>query len=285
MTTLDTLELRETRDPYEPAVARLIETEPLTELERLFVFEPSDGQALGHRPGQFVQVWIPGVGEAPISICSSPTRGRTFELCVRRVGEVTSHLHRLTAGEEIGVRGPLGNGFDMTVMQGGNVLVIAGGLGLAPARSVIEYVLDERARFDEFHVLYGARSPAELLFRHDLIRWRHRAAIHLLVTVDRPDEQWRGRSGVVTKLFADLPRLNPERTCAVVIGPPVMFKFVVVELLARGIPQDRIFCSLERRMRCGIGKCGHCQINADYVCVDGPVFTYERMRELPEAVT
>jgi NAD(P)H-flavin reductase len=164
------------------------------------------------------------------------------------------------------------------------VLVIAGGLGLAPARSLIQYVLDQRHRFGAFHLLYGARSPAELLFREDHVRWHESGDVNFLVTVDRPDPQWRGKSGVVTTLFRHLPRLDPKRTTAAVIGPPVMFKFVVIELLARGIAQTNIFCSLERRMRCGIGKCGHCQANNVYACLDGPVFTYARLKGLREAI-
>ncbi|MCC7291971.1 MAG: FAD/NAD(P)-binding protein [Phycisphaerales bacterium] len=284
MTVIESMEAGVRTSPYVSTPARVLDVEKLTDLETLFVLEMGHGRALDHRPGQFVQAWMPGIGESPISICSSPTRGRAFELCVRRVGEVTSHFHRFRPGDELGVRGPYGNGFNMRSLEGHSVVVVAGGLGLAPARSVIQYIIDRRDHFDQFHVLYGTKTPADVLFRHDLSLWRHSALMNVMVTVDRPDEQWRGRSGVVTKLFADLPPLDPDRTSAVVIGPPVMFKFVVIELMARSLPADRIFCSLERRMKCGVGKCGHCQINSEYVCTDGPVFTYERMRSLPEAI-
>lgn len=258
---------------YVPCAARVLSVQHLTELEKLFSLVLDDGASpgpLGHGPGQFVQVAIPGVGECPISLCSSPTRTPLFELCVRRVGEVTTHIHNLLPGDRVGIRGPLGHGFDLEEFVGRDVLIVAGGLGLAPARSLIQYILDERSRFGQFHLLYGARSPSELLFRDDLLRWHETRDVNFLVTVDKPDPQWRGKSGVVTTLFRHLPRLDPQRTAVAVIGPPVMFKFVVLEVLGRGIPQKNVFCSLERRMRCGVGKCGHCQANNVYCCIEGP---------------
>ncbi len=184
----------------------------------------------------------------------------------------------------IGVRGPLGCGFPLDELHGKDVIIIAGGLGLAPARSVIQYIVDERARFGTFSLYYGARHPAELLFRHDLSRWRENPEVDFQMTVDQPDEQWRGKVGVVTTLFKGLGKLDPKNTAVVIIGPPVMFKFVVIEFLARGIKQDAILCSLERRMKCGVGKCGHCQANNVYVCREGPVFRYGRLKALREAL-
>lgn len=271
-------------DPYLPSPARIVSTCKLTELEMLFDIQLEDDRPLEHAPGQFVQVSLLGIGECPISICTSPTRGPSFGICVRRVGDVTECLHRLRAGDVVGVRGPLGHGFDLEEMDGKDVVIVAGGLGLAPVRSLIQYILDERDRFGGFHLLYGTRSPAELLFQEDLIRWRDDPRLKFYMTVDRADPQWRGRTGVVTTLFRELPRLDPETTAVVIVGPPVMFKFVVLEVLARGIPQRSIYCSLERRMKCGIGKCGHCQANDVYVCVEGPVFNYGRLKALREAL-
>ncbi len=271
-------------DLYVPVPARLLAVEPLTADEKLFKLAREDGRPLAHQPGQFVQVSIVGVGECPISVCSSPTRPEHFELCIRRVGEVTGQIHNLLPGDAVGIRGPLGHGFDIADFAGRDVLLVAGGLGLAPARSLIQYILDEREQFGAFHLLYGARSPAEMLFRDDLTLWRGDPRVNLLTTVDRPDAQWRGRSGVVTTLFRDLPPLDPQRTSVVIIGPPVMFKFVLLEVLARRIPQAAVFCSLERRMKCGLGKCGHCQANNVYVCLEGPVFAYSRLKSLREAL-
>jgi sulfhydrogenase subunit gamma (sulfur reductase) len=269
---------------YVPGPARVVRVEGMTGLENLYEIAFDDGHALKHQPGQFVQVSIVGVGECPISVCSSPTRPQTFELCVRRVGEVTSHIHRLQQDDVVGIRGPLGRGFDLEELYGKDILIVSGGLGLAPARSLIQCILDRRDRFGDFHLLYGAREPKELLFREDITLWRESPDVNFHVTVDRPDEQWRGKSGVVTVLFRELAPLNPTETVAVIIGPPVMFKFVVLEVLARRIPQRNIYCSLERRMKCGIGKCGHCQVNNIYVCLEGPVFKYGELKGLREAL-
>jgi sulfite reductase subunit B len=271
-------------DLYEPVPAEVVSVHKLTALENLYSLRFPNGQPLGHAPGQFVQVSLLGVGECPISICSSPTRPATFELCVRRVGEVTEHIHAQAAGAVLGIRGPLGRGFDVQEMHGKDVLIVAGGLGLAPVRSLIHYILDERSRFGEFHLLYGARAPEELLFTNDLLLWRESKAVNFHVTVDRPDDQWRGRTGVVTTLFNQVPRLDPASTVVVIVGPPIMFKFVVLEVLARGVPQKHVYCSLERRMKCGLGWCGHCQANDVYVCVDGPVFRYGELKALREAI-
>ncbi len=284
MTLLDSSMAIHRPSLYEPTPAEIVSIRKLTELENLYAFRLADDRPLGHDPGQFVQVAILGVGECPISICSSPTRPNTFELCVRRVGEVTEHIHDLEVGDVVGIRGPLGRGFDVEEMHGKDMLIIAGGLGLAPVRSLIQHILDERARFGTFHLFYGARAPTELLFRDDLITWRHHPDVEFEATVDRPDEQWRGRSGVVTTLFPLLPKLDPARTKVVIVGPPVMFKFVVLEVLARRIPQSHIYCSLERRMKCGVGKCGHCQVNNVYVCREGPVFRYGQLKALREAI-
>jgi sulfhydrogenase subunit gamma (sulfur reductase) len=269
---------------YVPSLARVSRIRELTEMEKLLELEFPDGRDLGHDPGQFVQVSVVGIGECPISICSSPTKRGGFELCVRRAGSVTNHIHALAEGEMVGIRGPLGHGFDMAELHRRDILIVAGGLGLAPVRSLIDYILDERDRFGRFDLLYGTRSPNEILFRQDIARWRESPDVNFLMTVDRPDEQWRGRSGVVTTLFNELPRLDPEVTRVVIVGPPVMFKFAVLEVLSRRIPMKDIYCSLERRMACGIGKCGHCQVNNVYVCLEGPVFTYAQLKALREAV-
>jgi len=276
--------LKHGRNLFEPVPARVVEVRKLTALENHYLFRFEDGSPLGHEPGQFVQVSILGTGECPISVCSSPTQPEMFELCVRRVGEVTDHIHRLRAGDIVGIRGPLGHGFDVDEMHGKDVVIIAGGLGMAPVRSLIHYILDERSRFGGFHLLYGGRSPDDLLFRNDLVLWRENPDVNFHVTVDRPSEDWRGRSGVVTTLFDMLPALDPATTTVVIVGPPIMFKFVVLEVLARRIPQKSVFCSLERRMKFGVGKCGHCQANNVYVCMEGPVFRYGELKALREAI-
>ena len=267
-----------------PSFARILKVEQLTELEKVFTLALPNGRSLGHRPGQFVEVSVLGVGEAPISISSSPSRSsESFELCVRKVGDVTGALHKLQPGDKIGVRGPFGRGFPIEKFRGKDMLFAPGGLGLAPLRSLINQVLDERAMFRRVTILYGARTPAELLFKDELERWERRSDVELLLTVDRDDETWSGNTGVITTLFRNIS-VYPRNTVAVTCGPPVMYRFVLMELFGKGISEGNIWLSLERRMKCGVGKCGHCQINNVYACQSGPVFSYKEIKGLEEAL-
>ena len=269
---------------YIPSPAKIVKVEQLTALEKLFQVELPVGQSLGHDPGQFVEVSLLGIGEAPISISSSPSRSNGhFELCVRKVGDVTAAMHNLKAGATIGVRGPFGHGFPVEAMRGKDVIFAAGGLGLAPARSLINQVLDERDKFGRVIILYGAKNPSELLFRDELEQWSNRSDIEFHVTVDRPDSTWVGNAGVITTLFKFVT-VSPRNTVAVTVGPPIMYRFVLMELLSKGIPEGQIWMSLERRMKCGVGKCGHCQINNFYCCQQGPAFTYAQVKGVEEAI-
>ena len=267
-----------------PVQARIIKIEPQTALEKLFTIELPDGLTLGHRPGQFVEVSVLGVGEAPISISSSPSRSNgKFELCVRKVGDVTNAIHNLQVGDYLGIRGPFGRGFPYEKFRGKDVLFAPGGLGLAPLRSLINQVMDERAMFGRVIILYGARNPSELLFKDELAAWAERSDIELHVTVDHGDESWKGNVGVITTLFRRVS-LNPRNTISAICGPPVMYRFVLMELAGKGISEGNIYLSLERRMKCGVGKCGHCQINNVYACQSGPVFPYSEIKGLEEAL-
>ncbi len=268
---------------YTPRPAELIKVDELTPKEKVFEFRFKDGKELGQRPGQFVEVSIMGTGEAPISVSSSPTRGKTFQLAVRNVGDVTNALHSLEQGAIVGIRGPFGNGFPLEALEGKDVLLIAGGIGLFPLRSLIQYILDRRSAFGKVTLLFGARSPAERLFPDEIESWNRNPEIDFYETVDRGDESWQGHVGVITTL---IPKVNmdPKQTMAVVVGPPIMYRFVINELKKRELPDDNIIMSLERRMKCGVGKCGHCQINNIYVCQEGPVFSLAQLRNLREAV-
>ncbi len=282
--TLNLIETLPESSIYLPTQSRILEVQPLTKLEKLFTIELPGGIALGHKPGQFVEVSLLGVGEAPISISSSPSRSNgSFELCIRRAGDLTSVLHRMTSGETIGIRGPFGRGFPFERFRGKDMLFAPGGLGLAPLRSLINQVMDERGNFGRVIILYGARHPSELLFTNELAEWQARDDIELHLTVDRADDNWKGNVGVITTLFPKVD-IHPRNTVAVTIGPPIMYRFVLMELLGKGIPEGNIWLSLERRMKCGVGKCGHCQINHLYTCQSGPSFSYAEIKHLAEAL-
>ena len=273
-----------TESVYVPTPAKIVKITPMTPLEKLLTIQLPAGTTLGHRPGQFVQISLLGIGEIPISISSSPSRSNgTFEMCVRKVGDVTGAIHALDEGAHLGVRGPFGSGFPLERFKGKDILFAAGGLGLAPARSVINQVLDERGAYGRVIILYGAKTPADLLFKEELQALSERDDVEFHVTVDRGDADWRGNVGVITRLFPKIA-VDPRNTVAVTIGPPVMYRFVLMELLSKGIPEGEIWLSLERRMKCGIGKCGHCQINQLYCCVHGPSFTYAQIKGVEEAL-
>jgi NAD(P)H-flavin reductase len=266
-----------------PEIAEVISTRQLTEMEKYIELKIKETREFEFIPGQFIQLSVFGIGEAPISISSSPFHKDTIGLCVRKAGDVTSAIHKLEAGSYIGIRGPLGNGFPVDEMKGKDLLFIAGGLGLAPLRSLINYVLERRDDFAKITILYGARNPGEILFAEELELWKTRKDIALDITLDKPDDNWSGKSGVITRLIPPLD-LEPTNTYALVVGPPVMYKYVLLELQTKQISEDHIIMSLERRMKCGIGKCGHCQINGVYVCLDGPEFSYHTLKFLSEAI-
>jgi len=236
------------------------------------------------RPGQFAQVSIFGAGEFPASLPPSPTEEETF-FTIRKVGSVTDALHRLRPGQEFGVRGPYGNGFPMEQYHGRNLVFVAGGIGLIPLRSCIVYALANRDKFGKIQIFYGARVPKDLMYQPLLREWEKAGGFECYLTVDRPDADWKGHVGVVGSLFkksgVQVPVAN---TTAFVCGPPVMFRFVIKDLLAMGLPETDIVSTLERYMKCGVGKCGHCCIGVAYVCVDGPVFTFQQIRKLGEDI-
>jgi sulfhydrogenase subunit gamma (sulfur reductase) len=271
------------RDLYYPKISKIIKVEQLTPTEKRFEIELPGKQLLNHLPGQFVEVSMFGFGEAPISISSSPTKSGPFELTVRKTGKLTDKMHALTPDSKLGIRGPFGNGFDVKKFAGKDILFIAGGIGLAPLKSLIDYTIDKRENFDRIVILYGTKHPGEILFPVEIAQWKNRPDIELYMTVDRPDENWKGNVGVITTLIPPLD-LDLDNTIVAIVGPPIMYKFVLMALKGKRIPDDNIYMSLERRMKCGVGKCGHCQINHSYVCQDGPVYHYPQVKRLEEAV-
>jgi NAD(P)H-flavin reductase len=236
------------------------------------------------RPGQFAQVSLFGVGEFPTSLPPSPSEDETF-FTVRRVGSCTSALHGLNPGEKFAIRGPYGNGFPMEQYYGKNLVFVAGGIGLIPLRSCIVYALAHREKFQRIQIFHGAKTPKELMYMPKLQEWEQTTGVECYLTVDRADKDWKGNVGVVGSLFQKPGMKVPvENTIAFVCGPPIMFRFVIKDLLGMGFEQRNIVSTLERYMKCGVGKCGHCCIGVAYVCVDGPVFTYEQIKKLGEDI-
>ncbi len=274
-------------NPFQPEMMRIVRRYNLTDDVKFFQVRSlsmESALSLRYLPGQFMMVSVVGVGEAPFSISSTPSRPGLLEFCIREVGNVTESLFKLKENSLIGVRGPYGNGFPVDTMVDHDLIIIVGGLGAAPLRSLLLYSLDNREMFGKLYFLHGAKRPSEMLFRDELLALRERDDLNCLLTVDIDDTgTWPCHTGLVTTLFQNITNIDAERTYAVVCGPPAMYKYVIAQLLKLRIPKHQILMTLERRMKCGVGKCGHCAIDYIYTCLDGPVFSYWdvlHMREL-----
>lgn len=259
--------------------ARDIKTFELVFLDR------GDREGFKFTCGQFAMLSVLEAGESPIGIASSPLDDEYLQFTVKRypTGVLTTALHNLEEGSQIGLRGPYGNFYPLEAMEGKNILIVGGGFAFTTLRSTIRYLLHEknRSRFKDITVLYGARTPGELIYKSELKEWEGKDDISMYVTVDKGDENWKGRVGLVPNVLKEVAP-SSENSIALVCGPPIMLKYTMVPLLDLGFSPEIIVTSLERRMSCGIGKCGRCNISSRYVCKDGPVFTYAELRELPE---
>jgi len=251
------------------------------------ILETSDTKTfiLNHRagyiPGQFFMVGLFGVGESPVSISGSVSGKIT--LTIKRVGALTDEIHKLKKCDYLTIRGPFGNGFPVAQLERRNVLIIAGGLGIAPLRAVVNYILDNRGDFKNVSILYGARTPEDVLFKKDIKLWKKRDDVSFLLTVDTGGSNWKGNVGVVTTLLKKIT-IPVKNASAIICGPSVMMKFAVKTLLELGFPGSEIIVSLERHMKCGIGKCGHCYLGGKFVCSDGPVFKYSELMKLTPGI-
>ncbi len=275
-------------NPYLPYPVRIESVVTETEDRNLKTFKlvflnPEDEARFNYNPGQFAELSVAGLGEIPIGIASSPTEKGFLKFTVNKVGKVSSHLHNMCAGEIMGVRGPMGNWYPWELLEGKNVVIIGGGFAFTTLRSSIVYMLDpaNRPRFGDISVVYGARSPGLLLYKDELAAWERRDDIQMHITVDGTDDPaWKYNIGfvpTVTKQKAP----SSENAYAIICGPPIMIKFTLPVLTELGFPPDRIISSLEMRMKCGIGICGRCNIGTEYVCKDGPVFSLQKLAQLP----
>lgn len=267
---------------YIPDLVRIEKIEDETADTKTFTLHWVETEARGRfqpEPGQFVEVSVAGMGEVPIGISSSYDRDGIFDVTIRAAGRVTSALHRTRPGDKIGIRGPLGNHFPYDIARGRTPIFVAGGIGLPPLRSLIHFMLARPREYPKMIILYGARTPADLVYKDELKRWEADPRIDLHVTVDIGAAGWTGNVGLVTELFK---KISPDYagSVAYVCGPPIMIHFVILTLLELGVPETMIISTLERHMKCGVGKCGHCAIGHKYVCTDGPVFSYVQIKEL-----
>jgi len=266
-------------NPYHAEPMRLIYRNPLTEDVHFFQVRAVDmekAMQLSYLPGQFMMISMPGYGEAPFSISSTPSRPGLLEFGIRKVGNMTNAIFKLKENSIFGVRGPYGNGFPVDKMQGHDLVIIMGGLGAVPLRSLVLYALDNRDHFGQLYLLHGSRNADEMLFKEEFFHMKNRDDLKCFLTVDQDDTgKWPYDTGLITRLIPRLTDIDPAKTFVTVCGPPIMYKFVVAELLKLNVPKHQILMTLERRMKCGVGKCGHCIIGGYiYTCLEGPVFSY-----------
>jgi NAD(P)H-flavin reductase len=242
--------------------------------------EPEDGGDIPQfATGQFNMLYVFGVGEIPISISGDPAKRRPLVHTTRAVGTVSKAMRDLKPDDVIGVRGPFGSSWPIKQAEGKDIVIAAGGIGLAPLRSVMYHIISHREKYGKAVLLYGARTPADILYRRELEHWRAHFDLEVYVTVDRATGSWRGSVGVVTRLIPRAP-FDPQNTVAMVCGPEIMMRFTVAELEKRGVAQENVYVSMERNMKCAIGMCGHCQYGPNFVCKDGPVFQYSQIQSL-----
>ena len=267
------------KNPYRPIKAEIIEAIEETPTIKTIKFKPQE--PISFATGQFIELTIPGIGEAPFTPSSKPTVKDLMEVTVMKVGKVTEKIHQLKKGDTIGVRGPMGQGYPLDKFKGKEILVVGGGCGFAPLRSLMYALFHKSSEFKKLIFRGGCKTPQELVYRGEMGEWAKRDDLDLKLTVDKGDSGWKGNVGVVTTILDDLD-IDCEEGIAVVCGPPIMMKFATKKLLEIGFADENIYLSMEKNMSCGIGKCGHCRIGTYYACKDGPVFTYDKIKNFHE---
>ncbi|MGB2631239.1 MAG: FAD/NAD(P)-binding protein [Candidatus Omnitrophota bacterium] len=266
-------------NPYRPIEAEVLDVITETPTIKTIRFKPKEPMTF--KTGQFVEITIPGVGEAPFTPSSNPESTEVLEVTVMRVGKVTDKIHELKKGDKVGVRGPLGTGYPVDEFEGKEVLVVGGGCGYAPLRSLMYEFFNRSGKFKKLFFRGGCRASKEMLYRSEIHGWHEREDLDLRLTVDVGDEEWKGNVGVVTTIMDGI-EMDSAKGIAVVCGPPIMMRFATMKLLELGFKEGNIYLSMEKNMSCGIGKCGHCRIGTYYACKDGPVFTYDKIKNFSE---
>ena len=267
-------------NPYNPIKTRLVDIIEESPTIKTFVFNNLNG-GLSFETGQFVELQVPGLGEAPFTPSSNPAIKEQFDITIMKVGKVTDRLHSIQKGVELGIRGPYGKGYPLNEFKGKEIYIVGGGVGLAPLRSLLLALLNTKADYKKIIFRYGARTPNDIIFKNLIKEWRDGKDIEVKLTVDKADKSWKGNEGVVTTIL-DNKDVDIGNAVAVVCGPPIMMKFATFKLVEMGFKDSQIYLSMEKNMSCGIGKCGHCRIGNFYCCKDGPVFSYDRIKDFPE---
>lgn len=270
--------MNEDNNPYRPIEAEVLEV--ITETPTIKTLKLRPKEQITFATGQFIELTVPGVGEAPFTPSSSPLVKDTMEVSVMKVGKVTESIHQLKAGDIIGLRGPFGRGYPLDEFKGKEILVVGGGCGFAPLRSLMYSLFDMSRALKKLVFRGGCKRPEELVYKSETGQWSRRKDLDLKLTVDTGDGGWKGRVGLVTTILDDID-MDCKTGVAIVCGPPIMMKFATKKLLELGFKEANIYLSMEKNMSCGIGKCGHCRIGTYYACKDGPVFTYDKIKDFP----
>ncbi len=268
------------KNPMFPQIFQIRSRKQETKDTFTIELEPTEpGVEFKFVPGQFNMIYVFGVGEVPISISGDPSKVSRIVHTTRMVGVVTKAMGQLKKGDTVGIRGPFGSGWPIDKYTGHDIVIVAGGIGLAPLRPVIYYALSRRDEYNRVLLLYGTRTPEDILYKREIEKWKARFDFEVYVTVDRGTGSWKGNVGVVTTLIPRAP-FDPQNAVAFVCGPEIMMRFTALELVKRGVSENNIFISMERNMKCGVGLCGHCQFGPVFICKDGPVFSYSQVKSL-----
>ena len=267
------------KNPYLPVKASIMEVIEETPTIKTFRLRPEE--RFPFATGQFIEVCVPGIGEAPFTPSSSPFINDILDVTIMNVGKVTARLHEMKKGDWAGIRGPYGKGYPLEAMFGKTVLILGGGVGMAPLRSFLLTLLAQTEKFERIILCYGARTPQDIVYKDQFEEWKRNKSLEVYRSVDKADGTWKETEGVVTVLLNQV-HVNLNNCAAVVCGPPIMMKFGTLKLLEKGHRPENIYLSMEKNMSCGLGKCGHCQLGRYFVCKDGPVFTYDVIKDIPD---